>query len=881
MFPIELEYVHAYRSFSTILDTTYPFLMLAKGDKLKDGLRFSVKILHKMNDKEGTPKIDYEDDAPCEVSGGVVFCWWYSYNRRIDHIFDNYYLLLRKDGDYIKWTNPGRYNFEEDFMINLQFNSLISINYNSENERYELSLNVNGNYNSDHPHIILDILIEKQPKYAYCVASTDNNNIINCHTDKIPYKKSTVIELRKESYLGNSFWTNLSDNKKIIEEEIYYVLSDKIFDLKFESNKWKFIIKPAKVETFSGTKKLDILINEEPGNANCYINGDSLLICEVDGDSQKDTDLIRLYEDNANSEAPIHIISMENDGIPFNINLEFIQIYDLKFDYEKQNWFFKIKAKVDDNKAIPEGSTFSTGIIYTGYNDRVAFCTQDGSIESNIIILLCRPEYKVEEDFVISLNSENTEYSSIQWTKPLSLDDISMIYSTELDVIKVDNLKYDTTQNKWNFNMIVSLTYLPINSKIKIDLIYNNEEATGTCILKENNKFLCSPDSENQNSGDKFTISPTKKNGSVTYLNRNIKLKFEIELTYEKYYDLKYENSKWGFNLKLSETNMEDDDSIFIDVIVDGLNNFANCILTNNILSCQLTQDSQTFKNIIQLHNNNQNTYLKWKNLPEIVDMYMTYKIQLINVYGGFHENKWKFNIYHKAIGQKVKIYDNYVLLDILVNNLESTALCKITSHSFLKCVSNHKNQKINDVVKISGNETPNLGTVYYKDSLNDDEKNINPVSLPVKYNSVSDDIANYEFQFVIKGSLSKSIGDEVEEETYTEIEVVAVTNETETKLDAICLTNYILPDAYSTVYLYCATELDVAFNDSLVVNVDSKGYSKYIKFSPIKNITIFSFFLDEQTDVDEELDELDDLEDGSGRKNMSLYGVLLLFLFL
>jgi hypothetical protein len=465
-----------------------------------------------------------------------------------------------------------------------------------------------------------------------------------------------------------------------------------------------------------------------------------------------------------------------------------------------------------------------------------------------------------------------------------------MIYSTELDVIKVDNLNYDTTQNKWNFNMIVSSIDLPINSKIKIDLIYNNEEATGTCILKESNKFLCSPDNENQNSGDKFTISPTKKNGSVTYLNKNIKLKFEIELTYEKYYDLKYADSKWEFKIKLSEKNMEDDDSVFIDVIVDGLNNYAYCILNTNILSCQLNQDSQTFENRIQLHNNKQNSNLKWKNLPDIVDMYMTYKIQLINAYGGFHENKWKFNIYHEAIGQKEIIYDNYVLLDILVNNSPSTALCKITSHSFLKCASNHENQKKDDVVKISGNKTPNLGTVYYEEALNDEEKNINPVSLPVKYSSASYEVVGNEFQFVIKGSLSKSIDDEVEEETYTEIEVVSVKDENEKKIDVVCLTNYILPDAYSTVYLYCATQEDVSDSDSLAVNVDNKGFSKYIKFSPIKNIKIISDILDEQTnpkDIDDkldkshELDELDELENGSRRKNMSLFGIILLFLFL
>ena len=79
--------------------------------------------------------------------------------------------------------------------------------------------------------------------------------------------------------------------------------------------------------------------------------------------------------------------------------------------------------------------------------------------------------------------------------------------------------------------MIVSSTDLPVNSKNIIYLIYNNEEAIGTSILKENNKFLCSPYNENQKFDDKFTIFPTKKNGSVTYLNKNIKLKFEIELT--------------------------------------------------------------------------------------------------------------------------------------------------------------------------------------------------------------------------------------------------------------------------------------------------------------------------------------------------------------
>ena len=93
-----------------------------------------------------------------------------------------------------------------------------------------------------------------------------------------------------------------------------------------------------------------------------------------------------------------------------------------------------------------------------------------------------------------------------------------------------------------------------------------------------------------------------------------------------------------------------------------------------------------------------------------------------------------------------------------MINNVESIALCKNTSYSFLKCVSNHENQKKDDVIKISGNKIPNIGTIYYEEDLNDDQKNINPVSLTVKYNSVSYEVVGYEFQFLVKGSLSKSI---------------------------------------------------------------------------------------------------------------------------
>ena len=841
LFPIELEFIQAYNAQSGILQTEYPFVMLAKGDKLKDGLRFDVVIMHIVNGKiRGDNVHNIEEKAPCEVSGGIIFCWWYSQNIKIDYELDTYHLLLRNNGDDIKWTNPGNYNFMEDFWLRLRYINLISINYQSENERYEFSLKVQQLNDKDcsQYHIILDLLIEKQPKYALCSVSEDDNTIINCNTDKIKYKKATKIELINRQYLGNVIWSGITENIILYGAEYYYIISDKFYDLKYESNKWKFKIKPLNIMPFEGTKKLDILINDNPGYANCNINTDKLVVCEVDSDGQKNTDLIRLYKDNTETETEIQMLFVQNDGIPLNINLEFINSYDLKFDNEKDNWFFKIKAKVDNDIVIPDGSTFSTGITYESKED-VAFCSQEGNIENNIIILLCRPEYKKNETVSISLNGANYIYSSITWTKPISADDISIVNVVELDVIKVDNLKFDISEKKWFFNMYVfdlSDTGLFVNSKIKIDLIYNNEEIIGTCILKETDKFLCSPDYENQKNDDIVIISPTKKNGSVTFINNKIKLKFGVQLTYEKYYDLKFIDSKWEFKIKLSENDIEDGDVIQIDIIIDDTKNNADCTLNNNILLCQVKRKDQTVKNNIKLINNGENTFLKWSNLPEIVDMYMTYEIKFINVYGGFHENEWKFNIHYEAVNQQEKIYDNYVLLDILVNDLESTTLCEITYYSFLKCITNHENQQKNDVIKIAGNKTPNLGTVYFEQNLNDDEKNINPLTLRIKYESVESEINDTKYEFVIKGRLNEDLDYEIERDTITAIEIIS----NESKTEVVCLTNNIKPEKIYIVYLFCATEVgDIADLDNVSINIDKNGFSKYIHFNSNKNILI------------------------------------------
>ena len=53
---------------------------------------------------------------------------------------------------------------------------------------------------------------------------------------------------------------------------------------------------------------------------------------------------------------------------------------------------------------------------------------------------------------------------------------------------------YNELQKKLKFIIVVKETDIPLNARIRIDLKYNNENETSTCILTEKNKFECVPD---------------------------------------------------------------------------------------------------------------------------------------------------------------------------------------------------------------------------------------------------------------------------------------------------------------------------------------------------------------------------------------------------
>jgi hypothetical protein len=359
----------------------------------------------------------------------------------------------------------------------------------------------------------------------------------------------------------------------------YIIEISKIYDLIHESNKFKFKIKTKNTISFSGTETsatLDVMVGNNAISATCTLNNGVNLECEASSTSK--TNLIKLHR-TTNYVGKIQISELKNYGIPLKISLQFNKAYDLKYD-EESGWSFMLETTKGSSDSFHKSSTFSVDIKINGDGDELAFCTQSGNIVSNKLILLCMPENKASKNDLISLNSQKSDYSSITWTNTNAITE-GILISGEINNKNVGKKRFNQVYtNKWSFEMNVYDEY-PINSVIKIDLVYNGQKTTATCTFSAEKKFICSPDVDTQTEEDTFTISPNKELGSVTFKD-NEKISFNEYVKYLKAYDLKFITNVWQFKIEV-ESNLEDGNAVTIGVNVDNSPTTANCLIINKM----------------------------------------------------------------------------------------------------------------------------------------------------------------------------------------------------------------------------------------------------------------------------------------------------------
>ena len=195
--------------------------------------------------------------------------------------------------------------------------------------------------------------------------------------------------------------------------------------------------------------------------------------------------------------------------------LDFISAYDLKFNSDNK-WEFKLETS-----SFPEKTKIIIDILY-GNDASTATCIK----ESNQKTLCIVDEETQSKDTLIKIYHVKSTKSTIYWGSIDGIQDIIM--TTSLNVNSITNVNYDG--NKWSFKMNVESCDLPVNSKVKIDILYQQRANTATCTLNNDKTlFICNPDIATQTKDDTFKIIYTQRSGSVTYTNSESNLSFEGE----------------------------------------------------------------------------------------------------------------------------------------------------------------------------------------------------------------------------------------------------------------------------------------------------------------------------------------------------------------
>lgn len=505
--------------------------------------------------------------------------------------------------------------------------------------------------------------------------------------------------------------------------------------------------------------------------------------------------------------------------------LDFVSAKNLNFD--NNMWKFTLFTS-----NFPDKTKLRIDILYGGIPS-TATCVKDSTI------LCTLDNTNQSKDSLVKIYRIKGSESTISWNNVL--EDKCIITNADLNVESIKHLSYESNK-KWEFIMNVKDCDLPLNSAVQIDIQYQSSPNTATCILTSETILTCIPDVDDQQKSHILAISYDKNLGSVSYSNSAINLIIQEskELTFEKVYDLTLKENKWEFKVRLTQTNLNDNDSIDIDVKRNGSKTKAGCKLNSKILTCTIDKSNNSDRLI--LINNDDNQDLVWSNLDEDIELYVSYIIKFVNCYGGFHENKWKFNLKYETNTYTINAIDNYALLDILVDNAATTAKCKITQ-KFLLCESQHDTQDKDDIIKLYG--SINLGTISFSNTLSDSKKDIKPISLTLENPQIADfDSSNNPIKFKIKGNLKDYEDGELAENTISEVALELTKKDgTKTPLDTICFTNSI-NEGESAIVLSCEASGTVNENeDKLYIKVDSDGKSNYITFSSIKeNIKIINY---------------------------------------
>ena len=719
---------------------------------------------------------------------------------------------------------------------------------------------------------------------AECSLKENDILIFSCHTTQTESNMNNYLYYIKPEFYVDSKTINwiegITDNYQIaLKDELNFVKGT----LNYETNSWILnidISNPSK--EIPNNSRLVIDITKDGNDETIECKGSSnKLKCDTGVSDGSHTSLPKLTLKRLNPGS--RGVTWKNDEIDetsnyfyLTTNLNFISVNSLTFSNNK--WGFNLETSDFTDK-----TKIKIDILYDGVAS-TATCIKSSSISCTV------DKTSQSKSSLVKISHSKTDESTITWNN-LSEDKDFIFEIADLTVLSVKHLSYNN--DKWEFKMNLQNCELPINSLVQIDIKYKIDttetDKTATCIHKTQNILTCVPDVETQTNTDEITILSTKNKGSVSYspstTESNLEIKISKTLQFEKVSELSLIGNNWEFKINLINSNLKNNENIEIDIKFNGEKEKVECQyeFDEKILTCTKTKTNN--RDRIILINNDENQDLVWNGLNDDIELYVLYDIKFINNYGGFHDNKWKFNMkYEKSDSNTIDFNNNYASLDILVNNNKKIAKCKITE-KFLICDSQHTSQTKDDIVKLYG--VKESGTISFSQAITEDNKSFEPIDIKIENAAISDfSCSNDLIKFKIQGNLKENREAEIAENTITLIQII-ITKKAGTKneLNTVCLTNEIKTNN-DNVILSCETSgIMNKAEDNVDIKVDTNGKSQYVTFdSKQDNIKVYDHETDNNGGNNNTTGESEKAQENTSNKdknnNCLLMKVKYLFLF-
>ena len=816
-----------------------------KIDITDDGLREGLNVTIDLN--AGT----FDRTASCTYSNKILSCVKDQTISQTELI----YLVFQKNSGSVTWGNKDATTpkIKIPFEMTLTYQNSYYLKYDDSKSKWTFKLFVKSTtlYIPGDSLITIDILYdESQKTIAQCeknnVTSTNQFATFTCECE-LTNDKTLKLTNNKES--GSITWNGLTEGTsiaKIIEFKfvnaynMVFTDSDTTwsFDVQFEDPKK---LNPTTTsQYYLDLKYKDILYSStilKHVRANCVLK-------------EENSNIFSCKAKFNNVNAKKYLLYVANEPIivdPYTINwiegidsqyqiflkteLTFVKGH-IKYD---NTWLINIEV-ANLSSDIPLNSKILLDIVKNEGEDTI-----ECIIESTTSLKCDTKITTGELSTLPSYTLKRSGSSGLIWKNAQENDDFFyFILETTLDFNKADRMTF--ISNKWKFNLETS--NFPAKYKIIIDILYDAGASTATCI-KEITKTSCEVDKGGQSNSATIKIKKDKTSGTITWNNVSEDKDIEIlsgddikQLKFETVSDLSLNGNNWVFTVKLETTTLtESDNPIEIDIKINDSKSKAQCSISISslILTCSKTKENSYDR--IKLINNNENPDINWTNLNNEIELYVLYDINFINSYGGFHENKWKFNMkYERPASNTINVNDNYALLGISVGNNDETAKCKITE-KFLLCESQHSSQSISDIIKIQGKGTNNIGTVTISNTIQDNKKSFQPISISLEKQEISNyAYSNNLIKFNIKGDLKNNAETEIAEKTISGVKIVINKKDgNKSELDAMCLTNEIT-NSNINIVLSCEASGTINENeDDVDIKVGSDGKSNYVTFYSIQ----------------------------------------------